>query len=648
VVLTEFLLSGKPVRVGGDSPLNKPLWALDSLKLSPQQSVFALEFSALSFADPEKNRYRYRLENFESDWNEVDSRRRLATYTHLSPGTYHFQVQGSNNSGVWNRQGVSLAITVLPPWWATWWFRSFVILSVVGLILISYFNRLRNLELTAARLERQVGERTSELLAAKDAAEVANRAKSSFLASMSHELRTPLNAILGYAALLRSDAALSDRHRSDLQIVQSSGEHLLGLIDDVLDTAKIEAGGFSVENTTVDLHSLIRGMVNMMREPAAAKNLPLLLDIAPDVPRFVTSDPGKLRQILTNLIGNAVKYTDEGSISVNLNVRQLDNSAGLLLVFNILDTGIGIALEDQTRIFDPFVQAGRVRTRKGTGLGLSITRHFVQILGGTIQVESVLAHGSRFIVELPAQRAEAAPETAEPGDARQILELEPGQPACRVLIVEDRKENSVLLQRLLQTAHFQVVAVEDGPQAIQAFETWRPHFIWIDLGLPGMSGVDAARSIRQMEGGSEVKIAAVTASVFASQREEVLAAGLDDFLRKPYRPGEIFDCMARQLGVRYLYGEAPPQAVAPGVALGAAQDGPATFRPEDLETLSAELRAELEAAVLSLDPGRMRSVIARIAEHNPALSAALASLVDKLAFTPIFTALQSTHPRTAL
>jgi CheY-like chemotaxis protein len=265
-------------------------------------------------------------------------------------------------------------------------------------------------------------------------------------------------------------------------------------------------------------------------------------------------------------------------------------------------------------------------------LGLAISRKFVQFLGGNIQVESEIGRGSRFRVEVPVELAEASEVTTESSPAPQVVGLQPGQPDYRVLIVEDQEENRLLLQRLLQTAGFQVRMVDNGVDAIEGFESWRPHFIWMDLRLPRLGGLEAARRIRASEGGPIVKIVAVTASAFASQREEVLAAGLDDFLRKPYRPAEIFDCMARHLGARYIYGESSPKI---------ADDQTAQLRPEDLAALPSALLNELEAAIISLDQTQIAQVVRQVSEHSAPTGRALSRLSDQFAYTPILHALKS-------
>jgi signal transduction histidine kinase/DNA-binding response OmpR family regulator len=495
-------------------------------------------------------------------------------------------------------------------------------------ILQIYKNALARLRDYQGHLEELVAERTAELLAA-------NQAKSAFLATMSHELRTPLNAILGFSAQVRDAPSLPEEHRRDLDIVNRSGEHLLHLIDDVLDLAKIEAGRVVVENAPFDVGGLVFGVMEMMRARAAAKNIELIVNVSPGAPAFARSDAAKIRQVLINLLGNAVKFTDEGSVILRVDAKPLDPER-ILLIFEVEDSGIGIGSEDQKLIFAPFVQAGKSAMHGGTGLGLSITRQFVKIMRGTISVQSAPGEGSVFRVELPVEQAGESEVVATDDGRQAVVGLAPGQPECRVLVVEDNRENWLLLQRLLLDGGFQVRVAEDGAQAVEMFQIWRPHFIWMDLRLPVMGGLEATREIRALEGGREVRIAALTASAFVHQRDEVLAAGMDDFLRKPYRRADIFDCMARHLGVRYLYEEASRALLA---------DPAAVLRPAALASLPQQLRQELADAVVRLDPGPIAVVIGRVSEQDAQLGAILTRCAKRFAYTEMLSALKESNSR---
>ena len=489
-------------------------------------------------------------------------------------------------------------------------------------------------------LEELVEERTAQLVeardqatAARDQAEAANRAKSLFLANVSHELRTPLNAILGFSDLLRR-SSVSEAQRSDLETVYRSGEHLLGLIDDVLDLAKVEAGRAVLEIAPCDMDRLVRGVIEMMRVRARDKGIEMLFDAEPGFPRFIQTDAAKVRQVLINLLGNGVKYTDRGSVRLRLDSRPAGEAGRAVVIFEVADTGIGIAEGDRTRIFDPFVQVAEIRKRKGTGLGLSITHHFVELMGGSIQLESTPGVGSCFRIELPVVLAEAfdVEETAE--QEHHIVGLEPGQPEYRILIVEDQPESWMVLKRLLENAGFHPRVAENGAAGIEVFREWHPHFIWMDVRMPVMDGVEATRRIRALDGGREVKIAAVTASAFESQREELLAAGMDDFVRKPYRAREMFACIGRQLGVRYRYD-----------AVAASSDAEETgLRPEALAALPNDLRRELTDAVVSLNPGRILAAIDRVREVDPTVAAVLSRLSGRYAYTAILDAVTTSEP----
>jgi len=478
-------------------------------------------------------------------------------------------------------------------------------------------------------LEEEVQERTSALVLARNAAEAANRAKSIFLANMSHELRTPLNAILGFSGIMRRDPLLRADQHENLDIINRSGEHLLTLINDVLEMAKVEAGRVELENAPFDLGRMVRDVTDMMQVRAQEKGLQLLVDQSSRFPRYIRGDEARLRQILINLVGNAIKFTPQGGVTVRLGVPP--DAAQLRLRIEVEDSGIGIRQEDQQKIFEPFVQLGQLDTQKGTGLGLTITRQFVQLMGGSIGVQSTPGKGSIFHIELPVEKVTAAevmkPAAAAAGD---IIGLAPGQPQFRILIAEDQMENQLLLSKLMKNAGFQVRVAENGARAVEAFQSWQPHLIWMDRRMPEMDGVEATRRIRALPGGGEVKIVAVTASAFAEQREEMLQAGMNDFVRKPYRFSEIYDCMSKHLGVKYLYAGTPEQEEA----------GEVTLTAQMLGVLPHELRGELRDALESLEIARINACLQKVQARDARLHQVLSHLAGNFDYPPILKALQ--------
>jgi signal transduction histidine kinase/DNA-binding response OmpR family regulator len=478
-------------------------------------------------------------------------------------------------------------------------------------------------------LEQVVDERTAELVVARDQALASNRAKSVFLANMSHELRTPLNAILGFSSLLR-DRGASRQQRHDLDIINRSGEHLLGLINDVLDVAKIEAGRSKLEATPCEVGRLIEDVKDMVMPRALQKGLELRVERLPTA-LLVRTDPSRLRQVLLNLLNNAVKFTDQGSVTLRMKATPAPETGDVLLTFEVEDTGEGIAAVDQDSIFDAFVQASSAKRHEGAGLGLTISRQVVELMGGTIQVESTRGQGSRFRVEIKAEWAQES-EVKRGPSLDHVTTLAEGQPDYRILIVEDQDENWMVLERMLENAGFRVRVAKNGAQGVKEFREWRPRFIWMDLRMPVMDGVEATRLIRACEGGHEVKIAAVTSSGYVSERSEILAAGMDDYVRKPYRPAEIFECMARHLGVRYnvMEGVEEPESVRVGKLATAGLAG-----------LPDELRKELRDALIELNPAQISAAIRHISEKNGALGLMLANSADRYAYSEIFDAVMA-------
>ncbi|QPK64857.1 PAS domain S-box protein [Methylomonas sp. LL1] len=465
-------------------------------------------------------------------------------------------------------------------------------------------------------LEETVLQRTEELRLARDAAEAANKAKSVFLANMSHELRTPLNAILGFSSMMRRDLGLSDSQIENLDIINRSGEHLLRLINDVLEMAKIEADRLQLELAPFDLGSMVRDVTEMMQIRAQEKGLRLLLDQTSEFPRYIKSDEARIRQILINLINNAVKFTEQGSVTVRLGVK---NNARHHLLIEIQDSGSGIAPEDQDRMFEPFVRLSESAPQPGTGLGLTITRQFVKLMGGCIRLESIPGKGSLFRVELPVELANMddmlKPELYKLGE---VVGLAPGQPRYKILIVEDQRENQLLLSRLMAGLGLEVMLAENGKQGVELFQSWRPDLIWMDRQMPVMDGIEATRRIRRMPNGEAVKIVAVTASAFKEEQREILDAGMDDFVRKPYRFDEIYDCLARQLDITYIYSSQTLSDEPNNVTLTAGM----------LAILPAELREELRQALINLNSERIAEIIRRIGGIDANLALAMSRLAE--------------------
>ncbi|MEJ2454041.1 MAG: ATP-binding protein [Candidatus Thiodiazotropha sp.] len=474
---------------------------------------------------------------------------------------------------------------------------------------------------------RNLKQRTEQLRLARDAAEAANKAKSVFLANMSHELRTPLNAILGFSNLMREDEGLSRDQRQSLDIINHSGAHLLKLINDVLEIAKIEAGKLQLASATFDLHGLVREVVDMMRLRAQQRGLQLELDQSSSFPRYIKGDEARLRQILVNLVGNAVKFTDEGGVTVRLKTHNEPRH----LQIEVEDTGVGIPEEEQQRLFEPFVQVSETMSRGGTGLGLSIVHQFAQLMGGKVAVESTPGKSSLFVVELPFEEADVThiPQLVE-ADRSDVAGLAPGQPDYRILIAEDHRDNQLLLAKLMSDIGLESRIAENGEECVRLFEQWRPHLIWMDQRMPVMDGVAAARHIRRLEGGNKVKIVAVTASAFKEQEPALLATGMDDFVRKPYLPSEIYDCLAKQLGVEYTYSNK--------VAVVKARKEP--FQQRKLAQITPQLRNDLKRAVESLDSKEIFAVIKKIGMVDAVLGDSLSHMAEEFDYPRILDAIK--------
>jgi PAS domain S-box-containing protein len=496
---------------------------------------------------------------------------------------------------------------------------------------------------------------------AKEVAEAANRAKSEFLANMSHELRTPLNAILGFAQLLARDPSLSSVQQEYLGIINRSGKHLLKLINDVLDISKIEAGRMTVNRTSFDFWQMLSNVEEMIRVRAEEKKLQFTVNRPPNLPHYLKTDESKLRQVLVNLLGNAVKFTEAGRIELKIKNKELrmkeqetgstelhfrDNhqSSIINLQFEVEDTGVGIAPAEIEKIFETFERTRFSQTTKdGAGLGLAISRRFVQLLGGDLTVTSEIGKGSVFRFTIQVEQADQSDiEKIHP--LRKVVGLAPNQPHYRILIAEDQAESRLVLSQLLKIVGFEVQEARNGEEAFETYQTWQPHLILMDIRMPVMDGYKTTKTIRNYELGMKheelriansdsqlliphVPIIALTASVFEEHREQILTTGCDDIVRKPFQEAEIFEMMAKYLGVRYKY-EEEKQATDSEKRVTEKE----ALTPEALAALPHEVFADLEQALAELDPKRITQAIEAICVHNAPLSDALAALAHKVKY----------------
>jgi light-regulated signal transduction histidine kinase (bacteriophytochrome)/DNA-binding NarL/FixJ family response regulator len=503
---------------------------------------------------------------------------------------------------------------------------------------------VEGLAIARDNIERQRVARS--LQEARDAAEAANRAKSTFLANMSHELRTPLNAILGFTQLMARDTTLSPEHLENLRIVGRSGEHLLSLINDVLEMSKIEAGRSTLYEYTFNLHSLLQDMADMFQLRAEDKGLQLLIEKDPNLPPYIYADESKLRQVLINLLSNAIKFTWEGGVTLRAR-RQIDREvkeqghaaqeignavSGVAptcwLQFEVEDTGVGIAAHEVSTLFETFTQTSSGQeAREGTGLGLALSRQFVRLMQGDITVKSAPGYGSTFAfdVQVSLSEPEDAPATAP---ARRVVGLATGQQTYRVLIAEDRWDNRKLLIKLLEQVGFEVQSAPNGQEAVTIWESWNPHLILMDMRMPVMDGYEATRQIKGTTRGHATAIVALTASVFEEERAIVISAGCDDLIRKPFRHADIFDVLIKHLGVRFVYEEQTTGKIGEEASSSA-------LTTDALKALPSELVSELHHASRIGNVKLIINLIERIREQNEAMAEELMYLVDLFRFEQI-------------
>ncbi|HLI92611.1 MAG TPA: ATP-binding protein, partial [Puia sp.] len=548
MLVTGFQIFNKDVPIGDSlqpSPLTADISMTRDITIAHQNSVISFEFASLNYTVPEKKHYAYMLDGFDKGWNDVGLKRTV-TYTNLDPGAYTFRVRGWDNDGRWSNAVARIGLTVLPPYWQTWWFRLLATVLIVGGVVGVFRLRLHSVRMQKRKLEAEVDHRTNLLALSRDEerrareqAEKASRAKSEFMANISHELRTPMNAIIGFTDLVLT-TDLQRPQREYLENVHRSGYNLLGIINDILDYSKMEAGKLTIENTAFRLCQLVEQTVDSLAIKAFEKNLELICQTDPSLPMQVLGDPGRIQQILVNLLGNGIKFTEAGEVVVALGrgmvIQGPDGRRYQPVTLSVRDTGIGIPPEKLEHIFESFAQADSTTTRKygGTGLGLTIAKNLAHMMDGTLDVQSQMGKGSVFTLRLTFEIVDEM--SSVPLVQRPVLK--------RALVVDDNITNCQLLENIFKYIGVDCQTCTSGPEALDLLGKVKVEeffdLIVTDHQMPVMDGIRFVKHVKALlKGRREPYILMLSSLDKGMCLEDAGQVGVDLFLSKPVKLREL-------------------------------------------------------------------------------------------------------------